>query len=309
MSSTQTANYSFAIQLGKVLASKNDATNLFFSPASISLAIAMCHRGACGETEREMKNVLFGEGATNEQIQHWVEKALSLEAQNEYKNTTLKFANRLYTGQKYTLRKQYVRDVVDIFKSEAVTNKKIRNLVPLGSLTADVALLLINALYFKAAWFKQFADNATQKKKFEISTVEKIDLDMMQMTDGKMWFDDDEVEILEMTYAHVGASMILILPKERHGLKNLLRDLNSEKLFKWLNSMNNEKVHVEIPKFKVEQSFRLNEPLKSLGIRDAFDFGTSDFKNMVDDPKIQIKISEVLHKAFIEVGKKYLHAT
>uniref|UniRef100_A0A915HKM0 Serpin domain-containing protein n=1 Tax=Romanomermis culicivorax TaxID=13658 RepID=A0A915HKM0_ROMCU len=326
MSSIQSGNYEFAASLGKLLATRNDGVNLFFSPASISMAIAMCHMGADGETEQQMKDVLFGKESTEQEVQQWAQSTLALQSEIKDQGIALKFANRLYAAKKYPLKNEYIQEVVRVFKSktltvdfaknaekiaseinqwvEEITNKKIQNLVPPGCLTSDVALVIINALYFKSPWFNQFSEHMTQKKKFHSSPSEQIDLDMMHMTDDGLWFEDHEVQVLEMAYAHREASMILILPKEIYGLRNVLQNLDGKKLLKWINNMTNEKVQVQIPKFKIERSFQLNDPLKCLGIKDAFGFDSSDFSKMIDDPKIKVKISEVLHKAFIEVDEK-----
>uniref|UniRef100_A0A915IUF2 Serpin domain-containing protein n=1 Tax=Romanomermis culicivorax TaxID=13658 RepID=A0A915IUF2_ROMCU len=102
--------------------------------------------------------------------------------------------------------------------------------------------MLINALYFKAPWSVQFPDYNTEKKIFHISPTDQIDVDMMSMDEKEMWFENEDIQLLQLPYTGVFASMVLILPKKRYGLKKVLQDLNSKDLLQWLDNSRKEKV-------------------------------------------------------------------
>uniref|UniRef100_A0A915IWN9 Serpin domain-containing protein n=1 Tax=Romanomermis culicivorax TaxID=13658 RepID=A0A915IWN9_ROMCU len=119
-SSVQLSNCQFAIRLGKVLASKYEESNLFFSPASISLVMTMCQLGTRGETEQQIKETLFGKESTIQEIMQWVESVLALKICDEEKCGTLKFANRLYMTDKCSMTDEFMGQVTGIFKTQAI---------------------------------------------------------------------------------------------------------------------------------------------------------------------------------------------
>lgn len=82
------------------------------------------------------------------------------------------------------------------------------------------------------------------------------------------------------------------------------RELTYEKLSEWTKSDNMMKAEVDLylPKLKLEENYDLKSPLSSMGIRNAFDPGQADFTGM--SVKKDLFISEVIHKAFVEVNEE-----
>uniref|UniRef100_A0A915HZ33 Serpin domain-containing protein n=1 Tax=Romanomermis culicivorax TaxID=13658 RepID=A0A915HZ33_ROMCU len=182
-----------------------------------------------------------------------------------------------------------------------ITNHRIKDLVPKGLLNAETSTLLVNALYFKGIWYDEFDVEKTTKKNFYSSPDHTVEIDMMHMNENEMYYENDQVQLLSLKYEHCSAKMIIILPKEKFGLKKVMDQLNGSTLRRWISELDKKEVHMQIPKFKIEQSFNLNESLRKLGLSLPFT-DDADFSAMVEGTKI--KISDVVHKAFIEVDEK-----
>uniref|UniRef100_A0A915KMH7 Serpin domain-containing protein n=1 Tax=Romanomermis culicivorax TaxID=13658 RepID=A0A915KMH7_ROMCU len=174
----QTGNYEFALKLAKNLSESEDGsdqkTNLFFSPASISLVLAMCQYGADGQTKRQMEEKIFGPDSKGEEISRWIIETLKLELESKKSQVyVLKFANRIYANANLSLKTTFVDEIVQIFKStalnvdfgkngdktadeinawvEEVTNHRIKDLVPKGLLNAETSTLLVDEKGTEAA--------------------------------------------------------------------------------------------------------------------------------------------------------------
>uniref|UniRef100_A0A915KG88 Serpin domain-containing protein n=1 Tax=Romanomermis culicivorax TaxID=13658 RepID=A0A915KG88_ROMCU len=119
---------------------------------------------------------------------------------------------------------------------------------------------------------------------------------MMHLTDNKGYYEDQEVQVLELGYFESQVSMTIILPKVKNGLQNVLRGMNGQKLLTLVESVSSKAVIIELPKFKMENSFNLNDALLKLGLSEAFS-DNADFSKMTGT---RVKISEVVHKSFIK---------
>uniref|UniRef100_A0A915I1I2 Serpin domain-containing protein n=1 Tax=Romanomermis culicivorax TaxID=13658 RepID=A0A915I1I2_ROMCU len=316
-------NYEFALKLVKYLSlTTAENSNLCFSPSSISLVLAMCQYGARGETKRRMNEILFNDPDLNEEkISEWIGETLNLETGSD-EFSTLKFANRIYVNANFRLKNRFVEKVFKEFKSEALnvdfskngnrtteeinawveemTNRRIKNLLSKNQLTAQTSILLINALYFKSYWFDEFHVENTTKKNFYPSPDDQVqEIDMMHMKSIKMYNENDLVQLLTLNYAcSFSAEMVIILPREKFGLKKVVDKLNGSTLRRWISEARKKEVQIQLPKFKVLQSFNLNECLQKLGLAEIFT-EAADFSAMVDDGS-KVKISDVIHKSFIE---------
>ncbi|KAK9720994.1 Serpin (serine protease inhibitor) [Popillia japonica] len=221
---------------------------------------------------------------------------------------------------------------------ENETNKKIKNVIQPHDLNSDTRSVLINAVYFKGNWLKQFNPKFTSRDKFYLNDTDSIDCDMMYAEDGFFYGVDHDLDaqIVKLLYKNTNLSLIIILPKTNTGINKLekklatkdLRDLNrklhysdvvlSLPKFKVETTIYSDVV-LSLPKFKVETTIELNEPLRELGLdvifqrQDAFPhmldsgldviFQRQDaFPHMLDSVA-PIHVSKVIQKAFIEVNE------
>ena len=315
-------NSSFSLDLYQLL--REEDGNIFFSPYSISVALAMTYGGARGDTESQMARVLHFD--LNREYLHAAFSALQekLAEAETAGGVQLKIANSLWPHVGYPFLKSYLDLVLKYYGVsitavdyvhdtegarqtinawvEKKTETKIRDLIPKGILDRLTRLVLTNAIYFKGDWAAQFDPDKTRRDDFW-SPQKQTKVPMMTCKGEYRYKETSELQILELPYAGDKLSMLVLLPREKDGLPNLERQLTPDFLSKATKNMWEEQVTVHLPKFKIEAAFTLNDPLISLGMSDAFDMDKADFSGM-DGLKKWLYISYVLHKAFIDVNEE-----
>jgi serine protease inhibitor len=321
-------NTAFALDLYQKL--KEQPGNLFFSPYSISTALAMTYSGARGQTENEIANVLhFNAAQTNihaafgaltermNKIQRWnritLVAANSLWCQRDYPFTDT-FLNLIRSDYNADARLVNFKTAPETARNEInswvgrKTKGRIQDLIESGQFTPLTRLVLCNAIYFKGKWQTQFKPNDTKPESFHVSTNQDVTVPMMyQSSQCKMAYNDDEsVELLELPYVGNDLSMIILLPTpygEENDLPSLEQKLTAENLRNWLKTLDQTGLHkasIFLPRFTTTQSFDLTDKLKSLGMTSAFN-DAADFSGM--DGTTNLFISDVIHKAFVEVNE------
>ncbi|MDD4955162.1 MAG: serpin family protein [Candidatus Omnitrophica bacterium] len=314
-------NNAFGIDLYKKLSTEEG--NLFFSPESISMALAMTYAGARGNTEAEMAKALHFTLNQKELHPAFFELAMDLEAEPQKDGYQLITANALWGQSGYKFEYDFIETTkryydagfkeVDFIKDgnrentrkeinswvEKKTNSKIKDLIKPTDLTYLTRLVLTNAIYFKGKWQFPFDAKNTKDGDFVLLNGEKIKAPMMHQKKNFNYAENDVFQALEMPYAGDKLSMAVLLPRKNDGLKELEASLTSENLTNWLSKLSSEEVRVSIPKFKMSSGFELSEALKSLGMIDAFG-KNADFSGITSDPA-GLVISKVIHKAYVDV--------
>jgi serpin B len=296
--------------------------NHFFSPYSISTALAMTYGGARGETEKQMADVLHFSldqtklHATFSDLQNYFQK---IQEESEFR---LNIANALWIQKSYELlseflelnRKYYEANLFRVdFKKDPEgsrlkindwvkkkTEEKIKDLLGEGIIDILTRLVLTNTIYFKAEWWRKFDPNKTEEKDFWMTEKIKTKVPMMTQKSFFSYWESTDLQVLEMNYEGANLSMIILLPRKIDGLSKLESELDIQSLKEWTANLRIEHVEVFIPKFQTTRSFNLNKILISLGMGDAFS-DSADFSGI--EPKKELKISDVVHKAFIDVDE------
>ena len=313
-------NNSFAFDLYRQLA-KNKG-NIFFSPYSISSALAMTYAGARGETARQMAEVMhfnlaqeklhpaFFEltsifNAPGKDYQLSVANALWGQIDYEFLPDFVEITNKYYgAGFKevdYVGAREQARQMINLWVA-GKTNGRIKDILQSEDLTELTRLVLTNAIYFKGKWQIQFKPEATKTMPFQVSANERVDVPMMHQVAKFNYAENDQAQVLELPYAGGDLSMVILLPKPGYELAELESMLSPELVQSWLSDLSMEKVEVFLPRFKLEERFVLNRELQRLGMVDAFDEVRADFSGMTPGP--QLYISTVIHKAFVEVNEE-----
>jgi len=321
----------FTVDLHKVL--KNDqifaGKNLFYSPGSLSIALAMTSLGARGDTATQLAKALhWNEIPTlHEQEKHFLE---ALQASNTAINELLT-ANRIFVQKDFNLLQDFVKEMKNFYDAEVgmvdyqndtenarkqvnawveeKTKQKIQNMIPEGVFNTRTRLTLVNAIYFKGLWQNQFKKEETFKQNFFVSESEKTEVEMMHLTKKFKYAEDGgelACQILEMPYRGEDLSMVILLPHDTYGLAKLEESLTHERLQQALASVSQshpQKVEVSLPKFKLTQQFQLKEMLTKLGVTDMFSEFKADFSGIISGPE-KLYVSHVVHKAFVEVNEK-----
>lgn len=316
-------NAAFALDLyGKL---RGQPGNVFFSPHSISAALAMTYAGAQGETAAQMRKALRFEMQDKDLFAAFESLNKRLSSLQQEGKVRLNVANSIWPQQKYPLRAEYLALLEKNFAAAATpldyvgateksratindwvegkTEKKITNLIPEGVLDAMTRLVLVNAIYFKADWEKKFDKAATRDAAFFVAPEKEVTVPMMNIEADAGYSEFDQVQVLWLPYAGKELGMAILLPKEKDGLAAVEAALTTEKLREWTQpTPKTRKVRVALPRFKTTGQFRLDDQLKSLGMADAFDKNKADFSGM--DGQKWLYIGAVLHKAFVEVNEE-----
>uniref|UniRef100_A0A8D0CYM6 Leukocyte elastase inhibitor n=1 Tax=Sander lucioperca TaxID=283035 RepID=A0A8D0CYM6_SANLU len=329
------ANTTFSLALLKKFGDDDKTANIFYSPFSISSALAMVMLGARGNTATQMSECLKTKDCQDDVHVSFAQLLSELnKADAPY---ALSVANRLYGEQSYQFvedflgktKKYYNAELETVdFKADSETARlninswvqkqtqdKIKDLLAKGDVDSLSKLVLVNAMYFKSDWNRQFQRRATQDAQFRLN---KNDTKPVRMMHQKTWFPFSDnpkanCKILEMPYKGKELSMLIFLPNEIEdsttGLEKLEKQLTYENFMEWTrpDRMDNVEVQVGLPRFKMEESYDMKEVLVSMGMVDAFDGAKSDFSDM--SPANDLVLSKVVHKAFVEVNEEGTEAT
>jgi serpin B len=189
---------------------------------------------------------------------------------------------------------------------EQQTHDRIKDLMPPGAVTPATRLVLVNAVYFKAAWQDPFSESATRDQTFNAPTGAKK-VPMMRKVGhyAHKRVPEAALAVIHLPYEGDGIEMVIVLPDDPKGLAAVEKAMSAEVLASWLEVGNWPRVDLQLPKFKIEMPdpLRLSGILKAMGIERAFDHTLADFTKMAP-ADAQLEISEAFHKAFIEVDEK-----
>lgn len=296
--------------------------NLIISPYSISEAMAMTAVGASGTTQTQIletleTNLLAGE--------KWAEKRQSL---TQTEGLELQIANKLWLDAQEKFNPEFLNSTQTFFGAkpekldfktkpeparikinswvENITNKKIKDLLPEGSINPSTTAVLTNAIYMYAQWDKPFKKHKTSSGKFFTKKDKPQPADFMQQTEHYPHKNFPLTKVLHIPYRAKGFYFVVALPQTGVPLVDLEEKLSSEMVKKWTSLVRHETVALSLPKFKIESSFELSTALKNMGIKNAFDPSLANFSKMYIEKKGQKKyfhISKVFHKAFIEIDE------
>ena len=314
-------NNAFALELYAKL--RDGKGNLFFSPYSISTALAMTYAGARGQTEKQMAEVLQFSLPAEKLHTTFGAVLKDLNVRGEKASFKLSVANALWGQKGYGFLKEFIELIetsyggrlneVDFAAAaedarqtinawvENETKNKIKDLIPKGVLNSLTRLVLTNAIYFKGNWASKFEEEDTKDAPFTMVNGEKLDVAKMNQTAEFNYMETEDFQGLEMPYVDKELSMIILLTKRNDRLIALEESLTMDNLSNWLAKLAKRKVVVSVPKFTMTCQFMLADTLKSMGMTDAFS-GGADFSGMTG--RKDFFISAVIHKAFVDVNEE-----
>jgi len=296
--------------------------NLILSPFNISTALSMALAGARGQTAEEIQAVLHAHydstydsalgalladltkaGNTGGNELHtanglWVQRGLAI--QPAFENTLTNNYQAPPTSLDFIANPEAARSQINRWTEEH-TKEKIKNLLPAGSLDAQTRLVLTSAIYFYGKWQDQFAASRTQPAPFTLPAGATTQANFMNQTSDFGYTETPLAQILEMRYAGTGMAFDVLLPTTLTGLPNLEKSLTPGNLTGWLGNLTIRNVQVSLPKFRAESQFSLRKALSTMGMPTSFT-DKADFSGI--DPKRSLAISEVVHKAFVDVSEQ-----
>ncbi len=308
-------NTGFAVQLYHELGARKG--DLFFSPYSVSTALAMTYAGARENTAKEMAAVLhfpMAQPGLHPAFRNLNNKLEGTALKNGQK---LNIANALIlTGGdvspdfKALLHKNYN---AEIFRGgletintwvKGKTQGKIEKI--LESLDTNSVCVLLNAIYFKGVWDRRFEKSHTHEAPFFVSSDRKTTVPLMVQKNDFKILDEADFKAVSIPYKGNGLSMVIFLPHSLDGLPALEKQLTARNLDSWLGKLDKEdaqKVRLFLPKFKLETGYDLKDPFQTLGIKEAFEENIADFRGMGWE-KGRLWIGQIKHKTFVEVNEE-----
>ncbi|NXU51823.1 OVALX protein, partial [Turnix velox] len=182
---------------------------------------------------------------------------------------------------------------------------QIQDFLVSGSVDPDSALVLVNAVYFKGMWKTAFKEDHTEEQPFNVTKEESRPVQMMcQNGTFKVGvLPAEKMRILELPLASGQLSMLVLLPDEVSGLKQLENKISFEKLKEWTSSdaMERKRVKVYLPRMKIDQKYNLTSVLMALGMTDLFS-PSANLSGISSEENL--KMSEVIHQAYMEVNEE-----
>jgi serpin B len=318
----------FAAELFPRLAGMSDtkASSQFFSPFSIAAALAMTSAGARGQTLEEMRKVLHLPNDPHPAFAALTNR-LNATGLDKLRLYQLSVANAIWAQKGYPwstdfmalTRKYYRAGVVEVDFAEREparkrindwvekeTREKIKDLVPSGSITALTRMVLANAIYFKSKWLYQFDAKKTTDAAFTRDDGTEANVPLMTLTARLNYGETligrrcaQPIRMLELPYTGKELSMIIYLPERPNGTAHIAGAIAATASEKTV--LKPTEVKVFLPRFKAESTFALRSTLMEMGMKSAF--GNADFTGMSPNGK-ELYISEVLHKAFVDVKEE-----
>lgn len=325
-----TGNSSFAFDLYQALRQEKD--NLFYSPYSISVALAMTYAGARGETKRQMAETLHF--TLSQEKLHPAFNALDLKLASRGREPTakggkpfkLKVANALWGQTGYSFLPEFLdllainygagmrlvdfasapeaaRITINRWVSDQ-TEGKIQDLLPAGSITPSTVLVLTNAIYFSASWHYPFDEKLTQDGVFHLLDGTEVTVPMMHQRELFNYAEGNGYQAVELPYRGKDKfswelSMVILLP-EAGRFEEFESSLDAARVAAIISEFERKPVDLAMPKFSYDSSFSLGKTLAAMGMPLAFG-SAADFSGM--DGTRNLSIGDVVHKAFVSVDE------
>ncbi|HHT23033.1 MAG TPA: serpin family protein [Bacteroidales bacterium] len=304
----------FAFELMKQVLAETDESNVFISPLSVSIALGMTWNGAIGDTKTEMEKTLKMNGMSVNEINEYY-KLMQTTLPGIDPLTKLSIANSIWYRDIFDVKPDFLQINKDYFNAEVssldfdspdapgIINKwcsdKTNGLIPkvIEKIKDEHVMFLINAIYFKGIWVKQFKKDDTCEGDFINEQNQSVKVNFMNMTDTFAYAEDEYAQYLEMPYGNKAFSMTVILPKKSDSFSGL----TSDRFNKVLEKMTNEEVAVMLPRFKVKNKFQLKPMLQAMGMQKAF-IRIAEFDGMSNLKPLYIDF--VQHDTYVEVTEE-----
>ncbi|XP_039748677.1 antichymotrypsin-2-like [Pararge aegeria] len=316
-------NNKFTARMSNEIAKTNPEKSFVLSAYSVMTPLAQLALGSQGDSHDELLEAI---GMPTDNA---TKAAFSLVNSKERspKGATLKMASKVYVANSYELNSEFAEDTRKTFGSEIEsmnfldsenaaneintwveeqTNNRIKDLVDPSNLNGDTRALLVNAIYFKGTWKKQFEKMLTLESNFYLNKDVTNKVPMMFIKGDYNYAESHELDsqIVEIPYEGDESSMVIVLPRNMQRMNDVQKTLEDPNaLEKALKNMYMTEVELKMPKFKIETTTDLKETLIKMNIEKMFKpttAGLDKFLKGVSD----LFISSAKQKAFIEVNEE-----
>ena len=317
------ANNQFAIDLYQQInkQAKQAENNIFFSPYSLSTAMAMLYAAAEGETKHQIQKTFH---YPTPAILNPNSAALYNQFNKPNPNYDLSTVNDLWMRQGlspiqnylHTVQRYYGGKVTNLdFKNSPEpsrqtinktiakhTKQMIPELLAKDSIKADTAAVLTNAVYFKSEWAQPLGLRGSTQPFYNLNGT-TTDTNFMYSIESFDYMEDERVQVVELPYKGDELSMLVVLPKSKEAaaMQKLIANLSTAQINKWTERLESKEIFLNMPKFKLEQIYKMESILTEMGMPIAFS-NKADFSLFND--KLPLAVDSVIHKAVVEVDEK-----
>jgi serpin B len=323
-------NNAFALNFYQAV--RHQEGNLFYSPFSLSLALAMTYAGALGVTADQMADTMKFmlppdqlHPAFNMLDLELARRSAAVDDEGEAIPFQLNIANSAWAQEGYPFLQEYLdtlalnygsgvylvdymqdaeaaRQTINEWVSEK-TEEKIQDLIPPGAIDFYTRLVLANAIYFKANWLYPFMEEMTREGTFTLLDGGQVNVDMMSFSlpESLRYTQGRGYQAVELPYVGGEVAMTIIVPEQGY-FSEFEAALNAALLESILDELEYKNVQLSMPKFEFESEFFLQDVLKEMGMPAAFDPELADFSGM--DGNRDLYIDEVIHKAYVGVDEE-----
>jgi len=317
------ANIIFGFKLFAEIIKQDTGKNIFVSPASVAIALAMTYNGAGGKTKQAMAGALELPAMSLQEVNR-ANAALRAMLENPDPKVQLNIANSLWARKGIIFKPVFMKRNEDFYGAEVTTldfddpaapstinswvSEKTKGKINkiMENISSDAILFLINAIYFKGNWTVEFAKEKTEERPFYLLDGAQENHSMMSQSGNYRYYRGKDFQAISLPYGdNKRVSMYIFLPNKDSSLKEFLESLNAENWKNWMSQFHMMQGSIVLPRFKLEYELNLNNALKALGMEVAFDKSRANFENMCPiAPGVNVFIKEVKHKTFLEVDEE-----
>jgi serine protease inhibitor len=314
---TDSANH-FAFKFLKTLNTTTEDPNYFVSPVSASLLLSMITNGAVGETKDEIKSVIglspYTQGDVNAFCRALVSNLLTTD-----KDVTVNIANSVWINKTYEIKQQFKDsvknnyeaglNVCDFSQNDLTaktinnwcsdhTNGHIKNMFSTSEIDGGVAMILVNALYFKAKWANSFDSDLTANDNFtnEDGSVSSVKMMNKQLTAS--YVKSNDFTVVELPYGEGGYSMVIALPNSQLSQSDAANRISSDIWKQWMGTLGTQTINLQMPKFQMDYSCNMNSILYLLGMKNAL----TQFADYSDIGK-DVHINLIKQKTYLNIDE------
>jgi serine protease inhibitor len=311
------ANTKFGFKLFQEVLKQDSNKNVFVSPTSIAIALSMTYNGASGETQQAMAKALELQGISLPDINQ-ANETLKASLEKADPDVQLSIANSLWAKQGIPFKPEFLQSNQQFYKAKVTelnfsspdatktingwvkenTRGKIDQII--NQIQPDDLLFLINAVYFKGNWTKQFDKSQTTERPFYLSNGTQKQHPMMSQSGKYRYYENETLQAVSLPYGKGRLSLYVFLPKKNTNLKAFEQQLSLENWQQWMNQFQMRSGSIQLPRFKFDYDIQLNNALKALGMETAFS-NQANFSNMTS---ASVAIDQVKHKTFVEVNEE-----
>jgi serine protease inhibitor len=314
------ADQGFGFNLFRQIVAQEGDKNVFVSPQSVALALAMTWNGAGGETREAMARAMEIAELTPDQVGEAYLGLVEILTHQDRK-VDFRIANSIWYRRELPVEQSFIdtnmtwydarvsgldfndpsaADTINAWVDES-TNGKISEIVD-SPIDPMLVMFLINAIYFKGKWSQEFDKDRTGEEPFHLPDGTQRTVSTMVQEAELGYAENAEVQAVDMGYGDAGFSMTVLLPREGVSVDDVVQGLDAGSWQALSGQIAEREIEIHMPSFKMEYELTLNDALIAMGMEPAFTAGVADFSGI--SAAGDLFISKVKHKTFVEVNEE-----